>query len=135
MMEEEKILLEEISFLRTFVKNQNYKGYFRLFFIPPLSFISPLSLISPYCKKIKKITPKAGGLLIFTSGPENIHKVEEILSGTRYTLNIFFTLNFHACEDRKSLFFMPINYCSEFIIPSDETLLPNSSDESNYFFF
>ncbi|EKX36100.1 hypothetical protein GUITHDRAFT_146036 [Guillardia theta CCMP2712] len=37
------------------------------------------------------VQPRAGRLLIFTSGPENLHQVREVTRGTRYVLAMWFT--------------------------------------------
>ena len=37
------------------------------------------------------VLPKAGRLLLFRSGPENLHRVEHVVHGYRYTLALWFT--------------------------------------------
>ena len=37
------------------------------------------------------VEPRAGRLLYFTSGPENLHQVQEVRTGTRYVLAMWFT--------------------------------------------
>ena len=37
------------------------------------------------------VEPRAGRLLYFTSGPENLHQVREVRKGTRYVLAMWFT--------------------------------------------
>lgn len=44
-------------------------------------------------KTISSIEPRAGRVLAFTSGAENVHFVEKVLSGERFTLAISFTCN------------------------------------------
>jgi hypothetical protein len=39
------------------------------------------------------IHPKAGRLAMFTSGPENTHYVEPVVSGQRFVLSFWFTCN------------------------------------------
>jgi len=50
---------------------------------------------------VESIVPKEGNLLMFSSGSENSHKVDEILSGFRYTLTIWFTTDPSFSEDEK----------------------------------
>lgn len=38
-----------------------------------------------------EIIPKKGRLLMFTSGKENVHKVEKVTAGTRYAMTVAFT--------------------------------------------
>jgi predicted 2-oxoglutarate/Fe(II)-dependent dioxygenase YbiX len=42
------------------------------------------------------IQPKAGRVVIFTSGPENTHYVERVTSGNRFVLAFWFT-----CDNNK----------------------------------
>ena len=39
------------------------------------------------------VEPKAGRVVIFSSGKENAHKVDRVLSGNRYVLAFWFTCN------------------------------------------
>lgn len=41
--------------------------------------------------KVQTVTPKRGTLVWFTSGSENLHHVQPVLSGVRYALTIAFT--------------------------------------------
>eukprot|EP01125_Pyxidicula_operculata_P006257 TRINITY_DN2173_c0_g1_i1.p2 TRINITY_DN2173_c0_g1~~TRINITY_DN2173_c0_g1_i1.p2 ORF type:complete len:172 (+),score=32.96 TRINITY_DN2173_c0_g1_i1:461-976(+) len=45
-----------------------------------------------------------GDLLLFSSGPENLHYVDEIKRGKRYTMILWFTLNPAFGEDARHLF-------------------------------
>lgn len=69
---------------------------------------------------LMRVVPQKGGLLLFTSGIENIHRVEEVTNGTRYALNMFFTRNPDACEDQKHLNFIPLDYTLNFQLPNGE---------------
>lgn len=42
------------------------------------------------------VEPRAGRMAIFSSGPENPHYVEPVLSGGRYVLSFWFT-----CDEKK----------------------------------
>ncbi len=57
------------------------------------SFILPYE----YTNKITTVEPKRGRVAIFSSGSENMHYVERVLSGKRYVLAFWFTCD----EDRK----------------------------------
>ena len=37
------------------------------------------------------VEPRAGRMLYFTSGPDNLHKVQEVRTGIRYVLAMWFT--------------------------------------------
>ena len=39
----------------------------------------------------RMVQPRAGRLILFTSGPENLHRVRRVVSGTRYVLAMWFT--------------------------------------------
>lgn len=39
------------------------------------------------------VSPKRGRLLAFTAGPENLHQVRKVTSGTRFVLAMWFTLS------------------------------------------
>ncbi|KAJ1495605.1 2OG-Fe(II) oxygenase superfamily-domain-containing protein [Baffinella frigidus] len=46
------------------------------------------------------VEPRAGRLVTFTSGPENLHRVRKVASGTRYVLAMWFTCSeAHQYED------------------------------------
>eukprot|EP00960_Hanusia_phi_P013070 381926-Hanusia_phi.AAC.2 len=46
------------------------------------------------------IEPRAGRLLMFTSGPENLHRVRKVTKGTRYVLAMWFTCSeIHQYQD------------------------------------
>ncbi|KAM7334750.1 hypothetical protein ACRRTK_008070 [Alexandromys fortis] len=48
----------------------------------------------------KTVEPRAGRVSFFTSGSENLHRVEKVLWGTRYAITIAFTCNpDHGIED------------------------------------
>ncbi|MBZ3875785.1 2-oxoglutarate and iron-dependent oxygenase domain-containing protein 3 [Sciurus carolinensis] len=48
----------------------------------------------------KTVEPRAGRVSFFTSGSENLHRVEKVLWGTRYAITIAFTCNpDHSIED------------------------------------
>ncbi|XP_069887824.1 2-oxoglutarate and iron-dependent oxygenase domain-containing protein 3 isoform X2 [Dipodomys merriami] len=48
----------------------------------------------------KTVEPRAGRVSFFTSGSENLHRVEKVRWGTRYAITIAFTCNpDHAIED------------------------------------
>ncbi|XP_021493126.1 2-oxoglutarate and iron-dependent oxygenase domain-containing protein 3 isoform X1 [Meriones unguiculatus] len=48
----------------------------------------------------KTVEPRAGRISFFTSGSENLHRVEKVLWGTRYAITIAFTCNpDHGIED------------------------------------
>jgi len=40
-----------------------------------------------------KVIPKIGKLILFTSGKDHIHGVKEVISGSRYTMALWFTKN------------------------------------------
>ena len=44
----------------------------------------------------EQVTPKAGSLLIFTSGQENPHRITKVSSGTRYAVTIPWTCDVDA---------------------------------------
>ena len=46
---------------------------------------------------LRFVKPKAGRLLMFTSGEENVHHVNEVTSGVRYAITIAFT-----CDSTKA---------------------------------
>mmetsp|Transcript_32871 Transcript_32871/g.103950 ORF Transcript_32871/g.103950 Transcript_32871/m.103950 type:complete len:485 (-) Transcript_32871:1177-2631(-) len=46
------------------------------------------------------VEPRAGRLLLFTSGPENLHRVRKVTEGTRYVLAMWFTCSaIHQYQD------------------------------------
>ncbi|CAK0820198.1 unnamed protein product [Prorocentrum cordatum] len=50
-----------------------------------------------------RVVPKAGRLVAFTAGEENIHGVEEVTNGTRCALAIWLTLDAELAEHRDEL--------------------------------
>ena len=50
----------------------------------------------------QSVEPKAGRVVIFTSGRENFHKVDRVLTGSRYVLAFWFTCS----PDRKFEIFL-----------------------------
>lgn len=80
---------------------------------------------------LRRVVSRPGGLLMFTSGPENVHRVEEVKSGTRFALNIFFTMNPSASEDPRYLAMVPDDLREPFLLPDGSSKDENSVSGPN----
>lgn len=62
--------------------------------------------LDPYKKTTHNVTiePRMGRVAIFTSGAENKHRVERVLTGTRYALTIAFTCDRNKAIDEEDMF-------------------------------
>jgi hypothetical protein len=49
----------------------------------------------------RQVAPQAGMLLVYTADDSNVHSVQEVTSGERSTLTMWFTLDPEQREDRK----------------------------------